>query len=355
MDYEALLTTAMDAGASDLHLVPNALPTVRINGNIKVVPGFEACTHLDIQGFVDEILPKHFTEQLNLTGEVSFSYSKYDLGRFRVNIVKQRGTLSMAIRILKFEIPSFEALGLPNAFIRQMDRGRGLLIVSGPSGSGKSTTIAALIHEINQKYAYHIMTVESPIEYLYRHGVSTILQREVGVDCQTMQDGVLSAFHHDPDILVISNLRDESVIDYALQVAESGKLVIAGMNAVNSRTALEKLISGARPEHMASRKYKVSSSLLGILSQKLVPHISDEKRILSYELLIPNAAVKSYIYENRWDDLPTILISGQKDGMRYMDHSLFSLYQNGEISRDTMLKFSHDPEYIRRLEIAALR
>ncbi|MDK2866156.1 MAG: twitching motility protein PilT [Clostridiales bacterium] len=355
MDYEALLAAAMEAGASDLHLVPNAAPTIRVNGKIKPATGFDVCTYLDIQGFVDEILPEYFMQQLSETGEVSFSYSKFDLGRFRVNIVKQRGTLSIAIRILKLEIPSFETLGLPEAFIRQMDRGRGLLVVSGPSGSGKSTTIAALISEINQKHAYHIMTIESPIEYLYQHGSSTILQREVGVDCRTMTEGVLSAFHHDPDILVISNLRDETVIDYALQVAESGKLVIAGMNAVNTRTALEKLISGARPEHMASRKYKVSSSLLGILSQKLVPHIHEERRILSYELLIPNAAVKANIYENRWDDLPTVLISGQKDGMRYMDHSLFRLYQDGEISRDTMLKFSHDPDYIRRLEIAALR
>ena len=353
MDFESLLNGALLEGASDIHLVPNAVPTYRISGNIKVVKGFGSCGFEEIQAIVDDILPKHFTKQLEEIGEVSFSYSRFDLGRFRVNIVRQRGTLSMAIRVLKFEVPTFEELGLPSAFVKRLDWGRGLLIVSGPSGSGKSTTIAALLHEINMKNALHIMTVESPIEYLYRHGKSTILQREVGVDCPTMADGVISAFHHDPDILVISNLRDETVIDYALQVAESGKLVIAGMNAVNTRTALEKLISGARPEQIASRKYKVSTTLLGILSQKLVPHIGDEKRILSYELLLPNSTIKMYIDENRWEELPTAIISGQREGMKYMDHSLFSLYQKGEISREVMLKFAHDPDYLKRLEIAA--
>lgn len=352
MDFEAILTDALNKGASDIHLVPNATPTYRINGKIKIAQGFGSCNFDEIQDIVDDILPKHFMMQLDEIGEVSFSYSRFDLGRFRINIVKQRGTLSMSIRILRFEIPSFEVLGLPRAFVNQLEKGRGLLIVSGPSGSGKSTTIASLIQEINHSKAYHIMTVEQPIEYLYRHNQSTILQREVGVDCPTMADGVVSAFHQDPDVLVISNLRDENVIDYALQVAESGKLVIAGMNAVNSRTALEKLISGARPEQISSRKYKVTSTLLGILSQKLVPHISEEKRILSYELLLPNSTIKNYIYENRWEELPTAIISAHKDGMRYMDHSLFRLYQEGEITRQTMLMSAHDPDYLTRLERA---
>jgi len=352
MDYNTLLTFALNNGASDIHLVPGARPSLRINGKVEILETHDVCLYDDIQHFIDAILPKHFTKKLEEMGEISFSYSQYELGRFRVNVVKQRGTLSMAIRILRLKIPELTELGLPETFIKRMDLGRGLLIVSGPSGSGKSTTIASMIEAINQSQALHIITVEEPIEYLYRHQKSIILQREVGVDCPTMLDGVLSAFNHDPDVLVISNLRDENVINYALQVAESGKLVIAGMNAVNTRTALEKLISGARPEHMASRKYKVASTLQGVLSQKLVPHISEEKRILSHELLLPNAAIKSYIYDNRWDDLPNALISGKKEGMCYMDHSLFHLFVEGEITREVMLKHAHDLDYIKRLEIA---
>ena len=355
MDYNSLLIFAMNEGASDIHLVPGARPSLRINGKVKTLETHDACLYDDIQCFIDDIIPKHYVQKLEEVGEISFSYSQYELGRFRVNVVRQRGTLSMAIRILRLKIPELSELGLPEAFIKRMDLGRGLLIVSGPSGSGKSTTIASMIEAINQSQALHIITVEEPIEYLYRHQQSIILQREVGADCPKMLDGVLSAFNHDPDVLVISNLRDETVIDYALQVAESGKLVIAGMNAVNTRTALEKLISGARPEHMSSRKYKVSSTLQGILSQKLVPHISEEKRILSYELLLPNAAIKSYIYDNRWDDLPNALISGKKEGMCYMDHSLFNLFNACEITREVMLKYAHDLDYIKRLEIAAAK
>ncbi len=180
---------------------------------------------------------------------------------------------------------------------------------------------------------------------------SIISQRDVGTDCQSIFDGVIGAMRHDPDILVISDLSDEGVVDLALQIAESGKLVIAGVSANNSRSTIEKIVSASTKEKSDGKKYKLTSTLLGIISQQLVPDIDENNQLLAYEFLLPNAAIKSYIMNDQLKEITHALIAGRKNAMTCMDNSLFDLYKAGKIKRAVVYKYAHDLEFVKRLEM----
>ncbi|MBF4693691.1 type IV pilus twitching motility protein PilT [Fusibacter ferrireducens] len=350
MDYITLLEYALERQASDIHLVPGAVPVIRKNGKLEQVEAQAAVDYLEINSIVDAICNKDQLERLKSNGEVSFSHSIHNLGRFRINIIMQRGTASITFRLLRFDIPEVDTLGIPNAFIELINYQRGLLLVSGASGSGKSTTIAALINKINQTSRAHVITVEEPIEYLFKHHDAIISQRDVGTDCPTIYDGVLGAMKHDPDILMISDLSDERVIDLALQIAESGKLVIAGVPANNSRSTIEKIVTSNSHKKTEMRKYKLTATLLGIISQQLVPAIDESNQLLAYEFLLPNAAIKSYIINDQLKEITQALIAGRKHSMMYMDNSLFELYKAGQIKRSVVYKYAHDIEFVKRQE-----
>ena len=351
MEYIALLEYALEKQASDVHLVPGAVPMIRKNGKLEKMDGQLAMDHLRINKIVETICNRDQLDRLNQNGEISFSHSVHELGRFRINIIMQRGTASVTFRILRMVIPEVEMLGIPDAFIELIGYQKGLLLVSGASGSGKSTTIAALIKRINHTQKFHIITVEAPIEYLFKHHDSIISQRDVGTDCQSIYDGVVGAMRHDPDIIMISDLSDEGVIDLALQIAESGKLVIAGVSANNSRSTIEKIISSSSREKSESKKYKLTSTLLGIISQQLVPDLEENNQLLAYEFLLPNAAIKSYIMTDQLKEITHALIAGRKNAMTYMDNSLFELYKAGKIKRAVVYKYAHDLDFIKRLEM----
>ncbi|GAU76958.1 type IV pilus twitching motility protein PilT [Fusibacter sp. 3D3] len=351
MDYIAFLEYALERQASDIHLVPGALPVIRKNGKLEQIEHQAVVDHLEINSIIDAICTEEQRERLKSKGEISFSYSVHELGRFRINIIMQRGTASITFRILRLIIPEIETLGIPSAFIELLNYQKGLLLVSGASGSGKSTTIAAMIKRINDTLKTHIITVEAPIEYLFKHHNAIISQRDVGTDCLDLYEGVLGAMKHDPDILMISELSDERVIDLALQIAESGKLVIAGVPANNSRSTIEKIIASTSPEKSEIRKYKLTSTLLGIIAQQLVPDIEEANQLLAYEFLLPNAAIKSHIMNDQLKELTHALISGRKHFMTYMDNSLFELYKAGKIRRSVVYKYAHDIEFVKRQEL----
>ncbi len=351
MDYIALLEYALKRQASDVHLVPGAVPMIRKNGKLYNVDDLEAFDYAQIEAILDEILETTQRDKLDEKGALSFSYSIHHLGRFRVNIISQRGTYSVTFRILHLSIPEIESLGVPEAFSSLIEHQKGLILVSGSSGSGKSTTIASLIQKINQTRRCHIITVEEPIEYLFRHQNAIITQRDVGTDCSCMYEGVLAAMRHDPDVLMISDLTDDRVVDLALQAAESGKLVICGIRANNARSTIEKMVASTSTEKMESRKYKLTAMLLGILSQQLVPDLNEEVQLPVFELLLPNAAIKSHIVNDQLRDIVQALIAGRKHGMSNMDNSLFELYKDGKIKRATVFKYAHDIDFVNRLEL----
>ncbi len=353
MDHLDLIKKAIELNASDIHVAPNAKPMLRINGTLHSIKEADVLTHEMIYENVKELCDEAQLLRLNDKGEVNFSFSITELGRFRVNIVKQRGTYSISIRILKLTIPSKEILGLPDIIFDLTKHGRGLLLVSGASGSGRSTTMAALVQALNENHKLNIITVESPIEYLFKHGDSLVLQRDVGTDCDSIYEGVRSIMRHDPDVVMISDISEEPVIELALQIAESGKLVIAGLPSINAVTSIETLIASAKPERIESRKLKLSSNLLAIVAQQLVPSKHDEHRVLCYELLLPNAAIRAHIMASSFMELRNTLIIGKKQGMVSMDTNLYEKFVAGEISKDALYKYCQDIEFIKRIEKSA--
>jgi len=355
LHYDYFIKAAIEQNASDIHIAPNAKPMLRINGVLQVFEDSNVLTHEDVDESVKTLCDDNQLESLNRTGELNFSFSIPDYGRFRVNIVKQRGTYSISIRILKLIIPTKETLGLPSVLFEMASHNRGLMIVCGASGSGRSTTMAAILQHLNETKKFNIITVESPIEYLFKHNQSLLVQRDVGTDCDSIYEGVKSIMRHDPDVVMISDISDESVMELALQIAESGRLVIAGLSSINAVTSIESIIASALPARIENRKLKLASNLLAIIAQQLVPSKRDDTRLLVYELLLPNAAIRSHILTGTFTELRNTLNVGKKQGMLSMDADLIDKYYAGEITQETLYKFCLDTEYVKRLEKSGIR
>lgn len=210
--------------------------------------------------------------------------------------------------------------------------------------------MAAIIQHLNENHKLNIITVESPIEYLFKHGQSIVLQRDVGTDTESIYEGVRSIMRHDPDVVMISDIGEDRVAELALQIAESGKLVIAGLSSINTVTSIESLIASAKHERMDNRKLKLSHNLLGVISQRLVPGKQEDNRILVYELLLPNAATRTHIMTDALQELRNTLIVGKKQGMVNLDTNLYERYIEGDISKETLYKYAQDIDYVKRLE-----
>lgn len=348
--YEEMIREAIEKNASDIHITPKAKPMLRVNGRLTTFDHLDVISNEAIDQMIEELCPPTQIEVLKANGETNFSFSIPAYGRFRVSVIKQRGTFSISIRLFKLTVPTKETLGLPDVIFDLVENGRGLLVVSGASGSGRSTTMAALLSYLNERMSLNIITVESPIEYLFKHDKSLILQRDVGTDCASLYDGLISTQKHDPDVVMISDISDEKVLELAIQLAESGKLVIAGLPSLNTVTSIEAMVSSSKTEKSESRKHKLAGNILAIISQQLVPSKKSQDRLLIYELLLPNAAIRSHIMTNTLDELKNTLIVGKKQGMISMDAHLFEHYLSGEISQEVLYKYGQDIEFIKRME-----
>lgn len=350
MLYEEMIHEAIEKNASDIHIAPKARPMLRVNGLLTTFDHLDVLSNEEIDQIIESLCDPDQVEILQSKGETSFSFSIPTCGRFRVSIIKQRGTFCIAIRLFKRTVPTKETLGLPDVIFDLVENARGLLVVSGASGSGRSTTMAALLSHLNEKCALNIITVESPMEYLFKHDKSLILQRDVGTDCPSLYEGLISTQKHDPDVVMISDISDERVLELALQLAESGKLVIAGLPSLNTVTSIEAMISSSKSEKFESRKHKLAGNILAIISQQLVPSKKSQDRLLIYELLLPNAAIRSHIITNTLDELKNTLIVGKKQGMISMDAHLFEHYLSDDITQEVLYKYGQDLEFIKRME-----
>ncbi len=345
-----LIREGVSMGASNIHIVPGTRPVFRKNGEINMPESNQTMTHDDIVGVLNSLCSEEQWMQLNQKDFLNFGYSIPDLGRFRVHIVKQRGSYAIAVRILKLIVPERETLGLPKELYDLSEKNRGLILVTGASGMGKSTTIASMIQHINQNRHKVILTLESPIEYLIRHDKSTIIQRDMGTDCPDLALGLRNAELQDVDVVVISSLDSEPVMDLALKIAESGKLVIAGISAANAASALDGFLYSNQPDRKNIKRHKIASVLLGIFSQQLIPEKETGNRILAHELLLMNNVVRTNIMEGNLVELQNILIAGRRQGMISMDYSLYELYQKQKITQETLYEFCYDHDLIKRLE-----
>jgi len=345
MQLIEILTKAIESKASDLHLTVASPPIMRVNGelikmsNQKLVPE-------DTKKLISEIMNDRQIAQFEAKGELDFSYSNPGLGRFRVNVFKQRGSYSMALRVVSLTIPSMEDLRLPSVIGDLCKKKRGLILVTGPTGSGKSTTLAAMIDQINQTRNEHIITIEDPIEYLHKHNMSVVNQREIGNDSNTFSDALRASLRQDPDIILVGEMRDLETISTAITAAETGHLVLSTLHTIGAAKTIDRIIDVFSPHQQQQIKIQLASVLEAVISQQIMPKADGKGRIAAFETMIVNPAIRNLIREGKTHQIETVIQTGSKLGMQTMDSALIGLYRQRLIDLDTLKKFAVDPDRI---------
>ncbi len=349
VNLHQLLRAMIEKGASDMHITTGAPPLLRIDG--QVVPlKLEALSPIDTKQICYSILTEEQKIEFEKRKELDLSFGVKNLSRYRANIFMQRGAVSGAFRAIPFKILSFDELGLPPVVTELTEKPRGLILVTGPTGSGKSTTLASIIDKINSEKRMHIMTIEDPIEYLHPHKRSIVNQREIGADTYTFKDALKYVLRQDPDVVLVGEMRDLETIEAALTIAETGHLVFATLHTNSAVQSINRVIDVFPPHQQAQVRAQLSFVLEGVLSQLLLPRTGTSGRVLSMEVMVPNAAIRNLIREDKVHQIYSQMQVGQgKHGMQTMNQSLFSLYARRLISLQEALGRSNDQDELRMM------
>lgn len=353
MSINDLLTVAVNQKASDLHLTVGLPPMLRVYGELVPIPGEIELSSAMIRELVAPMLDESHQKVLEEKGQVDFSYGIPELGRFRVNLFRQRGAIAGVMRLIPNQIPDFSMLGIPEVVKTFAEKSRGLVLMTGPTGSGKSTTLAALIDLINTNRSCHIITLEDPIEFLHKHKKSVINQREVGSDTDSFASALRAALREDPDVILVGEMRDLETIQTALTAAETGHLVFATLHTNDATQTVDRIIDVFPPHQQQQIRMQLSVTLQGIVAQQLIPKFNQPGRVLATEILIATGAIRNLIREGKTYQIPSVLQTGGKLGMQTLDASLKSLYQRRLISlQEAMMRASDQEEFKRFAEMS---
>ena len=339
---EQLLSIAKEKKASDVHVTVGLPPRVRINGEL-VDLDYPKLSPDDCEKLILDIMDDRQQAMFKDRGELDFSFSVPNIGRYRVNVFRQRGSVACAMRIVGTEIPKPESLGVPKSVVDLYAKKRGLVLVTGPTGSGKSTTLASLIDKINDERNAHVITLEDPIEYLHSHRKAMINQREIGLDTHSYADALRAALREDPDVILVGEMRDYETINAAITAAETGHLVLSTLHTRSATQTVERIISACPIEAQSALIIQIASVLTGVITQTLVPRAEQEGRIAATEIMLNNTAVSNLIKEKKTNQIQTVLQSNMQTGMHTMNYSLANLVKTRVISRDVALKYSENP------------
>ncbi|MHC6179528.1 type IV pilus twitching motility protein PilT [Clostridium sp. JNZ X4-2] len=342
-----LLKETIKENASDLHLTVGTPPVIRINGELKRL-GKEKLQPADTEKFSREILKEDY-ERYNKKGEADISFSIPGLGRFRVNLFKQRGSCAVAIRVIGLKIPTLNELKLPDVVKKLLDCKRGLILVTGATGSGKSTTLAAMINEINFTRAANIITLEDPIEYLHKHNKSIISQREIGRDSLSYANALKSVLREDPDVILVGEMRDLETIAITITAAETGHLVFSTLHTTGTAKTIERIVDVFPPYQQQQIKIQLAAVLKGVICQQLIPKLDGKGRIPAIEVMVATTAIKNMIREGKTYQIESSMQTGVKYGMKTMDMSLAELYRNGLISYESAMAYAVDNNMLSRI------
>ena len=349
MDIFSLLNLAKAKAASDLHLIAASPPMLRVNGSLEAIADMPLLTPDDInQAFVQITTPEE-REDFHHHLELDFGYSLPDVGRIRCNAARQRGAISLAIRLLPLTIPTIDELGLPQVCKELILRPRGLVVISGPTGSGKTTTLAAMIQYLNASQSRHVVTVEDPIEYVYPSIKCAITQRELGSDTLSFAEALRHVLRHDPDVILVGEMRDTETAAAVLTIAETGHLILTTGHAPSATQAMERIIDLFPPHERHLAQTRLASLLLGVLCQTLVPRIDGSGRIAAVEIMLANSAVKNLIREGKIYQLPNVIRTHTQLGMELLDQSLVNLHHRGVISSENLFSFCNDRDEVEKL------
>jgi twitching motility protein PilT len=349
VNLHQLLKAMIEKGASDMHITTGTPPLLRVDGNVvplKLPPLGPVETKQLCFSVLTEEQKAHFEK----TNELDLSFGVKGLSRFRANVYMQRGAVAGAFRTIPFKILSFEELGLPQVITDLSNKPSGLILVTGPTGSGKSTTLASIIDKINSEQRLHIITVEDPIEYLHPHKLSVVNQREVGTDTESFKLALKYILRQDPDVVLVGEMRDLETIEAALTISETGHLVFATLHTNSAISSINRIIDVFPPHQQQQVRSKLSFVLQGVVTQQLIPRMGAPGRALALEVMVPNAAIRNLIREDKIQQIYSQMQMGQdKFGMQTLNQSLFSLYQRRLISMEEALGRSLEPDELKMM------
>lgn len=345
---EELLQIMAERKASDLHLTVGSPPVLRIDG-VLVPLDYDKLTNETCQRLVYSVLDERQRKKFEETNELDCSFGVKGLGRIRMNVYRQRGSIGAALRAIPSTFFTFEELGLPPVVYDVVKKPKGLVLVTGPTGCGKSTTLAAMINYINENRPCHIVTIEDPIEYAHYNKKAIINQREVGHDTYSFAEALKHVLRQDPDVILIGEMRDFETIQAALTIAETGHLVFATLHTTDAPSSVNRIIDVFPQHQQAQVRTQLSMTLQAVFSQILLPRAQGFGRVLACEVLIATAAVRNVIREGKIEQIYSLMQTGSKYGMQTMNQALSDLVMKKNITLETALEASTDPEELRKM------
>jgi twitching motility protein PilT len=343
VDVTELLRHTVEAGASDLHLKAGNVPFIRVDGELQPAP-FPALSSNDTVGAAIAIMPEHKRKEFELTNEADFGYTMPGVGRFRVNVFRQRGMVGLAIRRVRSDVPTIEELLLPPVIAELADSARGLVLVTGPTGTGKTTSIAAMIGHINRTRRSHIVTMEDPIEVVHDDDRSIIQQREIGLDTDSYAASLKHVIRQDPDVIFVGEIRDPDSALSAIQAAETGHLVISTLHTIDATETLNRLLDLFPPQQQREVRTSFAGALRGVVSQRLVPRADAKGRVPAVEVLIATGRVYDRIVDpSATIEIRDVIADGGFYGMQTFDQALVGLVRDGLVTEEDARRASTNP------------
>lgn len=339
---DRLLEACIKMGASDLHLTVGRPPTLRIHGRLRSLET-KVLEPEDTTSLMKSITPDKKQQELQERGGTDFGFAFADLARFRTAVFKQKGNVTIVLRLIPYKLLTFDEIGLPKICSALCRRPRGLFLVTGPTGSGKTTTLASMINYINETLDRHIVTVEEPIEYYHPHKKSIVNQREVGVDTPTFAEALKRVLRQDPDVILVGELRDLETMENAIRAAETGHLVFSTVHTTGCQGTINRIIDAFPVAQQEQIRVQMSTNLLAVLSQALCPLKSGKGRVAAYEFMVVTPAIANLIRENKTYRIESSIQTGKKLGMQLLDDHLWELYDKDKISLEEMLEKARQP------------
>jgi twitching motility protein PilT len=333
---------------SDIHLITNSPPMLRVNGKLEPVEGITSLNKEQAQMLIDPLLTKEQKDYVKVNKEIDFGFQYKDKGRFRVNVYHQQGAIAAALRLIPTDIKTIEDLLLPDIFHKFTKYKQGLVLITGPTGEGKSTTLAALIEEINSTRGEHILTIEDPVEFIYKPKQSIISQREINKDTHSWAVSLRSALREDPDVVLVGEMRDFETISAALTVAETGHLVFGTLHTSSAAQTIDRIIDVFPASQQNQIRQQLAASLQAVISQRLVP-VTSGGRMAATEVMVGIPSVRNLIREEKIFQIDNIIQTSAEHGMSLMESSLLGMVQRGAISKEVALAYSFRPQEMKRL------
>jgi twitching motility protein PilT len=350
VNLRALLDEMIEREASDLHVTAGERPKLRIDGDMTDSSVPDVLTPKDTLQLAYSVLTENQKKRFETEDELDFSFGIQNLARFRGNVFKQRGCVAVVIRMIPFNVRTFQELRLPPVIARLAERPRGLILVTGPTGSGKSTTLAAVIDKINKERKGHIITVEDPIEFIHRHQQCIVNQREVGTDTRSFANALKYCLREDPDVILVGEMRDLETIAAALTIAETGHLALATLHTNSAAESINRIIDVFPHNQQSQVRAQLAFVLEGVVTQVLLPKAKGRGRVMAAEIMVATPAIRALIRDEKIHQIYSAMQSGKKFGMQTMNDALYQLYVAREVNEDECLRVSSDPnEFLRMI------